>query len=435
MKKSFRRVLTTVLAMAMALSMAACGGTSSSAAKSGASQSAASAASSKASPTTLKVYTWWDVTKFEHLQKMQKDFEAKNPDIKIEFVTIPSKYADTMVTKLAGGEIPDVMMLAMDQVPRYALNGMLLPLDKLASQAYKDALYPVVKEALTVNGTMYAAARDVTPKVMYLNKKMFAEAGIAIPSDTWTMDEFVETAKKLTKGTGANAQWGYYWKNYTDQTFAMIAAFGGKLYSADGKSSVLSTDAKTQQAVKLMYDLFNTYKVCPSATQAAQFGDNEFAPFMANKVAMQIGALSTASVFDANKTEYTVLPMPYVDGVSQTSSFVNTWTIPQKAKNPELSWRVVEFLSGKEGQQIALDMNYGLPASTMVDTKAFEAKAPYNKYFVQALKTAVPYPTNLNGSEFQNMFQKECESLWAGATTPEAFAKRVDEQAAPILKK
>lgn len=132
-----------------------------------------------------------------------------------------------MVTKLAGGEIPDVMMLAMDQVPRYALNGMLLPLDDLASQEYKDALYPVVKDALTVNGTMYAAARDVTPKVMYLNTKMFEDAGIEIPADTWTMDEFVEIAKQLTKGSGADAQWGYYWKNYTDQTFAMIAAFGG----------------------------------------------------------------------------------------------------------------------------------------------------------------------------------------------------------------
>ena len=366
---------------------------------------------------------------------MQQDFEAANPDIKLEFVTIPSKYADTMVTKLAGGEIPDVMMLAMDQVPRYALNGMLLPLDDLASQEYKDALYPVVKDALTVNGTMYAAARDVTPKVMYLNTKMFEDAGIEIPADTWTMDEFVEIAKQLTKGSGADAQWGYYWANWTDQTFAMIAAFGGELYSEDGKASVLSTDENTQKAVQFMYDLYNTYKVCPSATQAAQFGDSEFAPFMANKVAMQLGALSTASTFDANGTGYTVLPMPYMDGVSKTSSFVNTWVIPKTAKNPELSWRVVEFLSGKEGQQIALDMNYGLPASTMVDTTEFEAKTPYNKYFVQALETAVPYPTNLNGSEFQNMFEKECESLWAGAVSPEEFAQRVDEQAAPILSK
>ena len=205
-------------------------------------------------------------------KKMQADFEAANPDIKLEFVTIPSDYANTMITKLAGGEIPDVMMLAMDQVPRYALNGMLLPLDDLASQEYKDALYPVVKDALTVNGTMYAAARDVTPKVMYLNTKMFEDAGIEIPADTWTMDEFVEIAKQLTKGSGADAQWGYYWANWTDQTFAMIAAFGGELYSEDGKASVLSTDENTQKAVQFMYDLYNTYKVCPSATQAAQFG-------------------------------------------------------------------------------------------------------------------------------------------------------------------
>lgn len=438
MRKYLRRMMALGLALVFVFSMAACsssGETTTAAPQNSEAPTNAATEAAPAEPTTLTVYTWWDITKFEHLQMMEAEFEKANPDILLEFVTIPSKYADTMVTKLAGGEIPDVMMLAMDQVPRYALNGMLLPLDDLASQEYKDALYPVVKDALTVNGTMYAAARDVTPKVMYLNTKMFEDAGIPIPEDTWTMDEFVEIAKQLTKGSGADAQWGYYWKNYTDQTFAMIAAFGGKLYSEDGKASVLSTDANTMKGIQFMYDLYNTYKVCPTATQAAQYGDNEFAPFMADKVAMQVGALSIASMFDESGTSYTVLPMPYVDGVSQTSSFVNTWVIPKTAKNPELSWRVVEFLSGREGQQIALDMNYGLPASTMVDTSAFEAKTPYNKYFVQALETAVPYPTNLNGSEFQTMFQKECESLWAGAITPEDFAQRVDEQAAPILSK
>jgi len=189
------------------------------------------------------------------------------------------------------------------------------------------------------------------------------------------------------------------------------------------------------KAMTYMYELYNVHKVCPSAAQAAQFGDHEFAPFMANKVAMQIGSLSTASILEGNKVEYTVLPMPYIDGVSKTSSFVNSWVVPKQAKNPELSWKVVEFLSGKNGQQIALDMNYGLPATTEVDTKAFEAKTPYNKYFVEALKTAVPYPVNLNGSGFQTMFQKECEQLWAGVVTPEQFAKSVDEQAKAILSK
>lgn len=433
MKKSLVKLLSLCLILALALSMAGCGANPAPASVP-ASGSAGEPAVS-AEPTTLKVYTWWDITKFAHLQKMQEEFEAQNPDIKLEFVTVPSKYADTMVTKLAGGEIPDVMMLAMDQVPRYALSGMLLPLDELASAEYKDSLYPVVKNALTVNGTLYAAGRDVTPKVMFLNTKMFQDAGIELPGEDWTMEEFVEIAKQLTKGSGADAQWGYYWKNYADQTFAMIAAFGGQMYAEDGKSSVFTTDANTQKGMQFMYDLYNTHKVCPSAAQAAQFGDNEFAPFMANKVAMQVGALSTEANFDASGTDYTVLPMPTVNGKSQTSSFVNTWVIPKTAKNPELSWRVVEFLSGKGGQQIALDMKFGLPASTLVDTAAFEAEKPTNKYYVQALENAVPYPVNLNGSAFQTMFQKECESLWAGVLTPEDFARRVDEQGAEILAK
>ncbi|MBS5883927.1 sugar ABC transporter substrate-binding protein [Clostridium sp.] len=387
-------------------------------------------------PKTLKVYTWWDITKFAHLQKMKEDFESKNPDIKLDFITVSGDgYADTMITKLAGGETPDVMMLAMDQVPRYAKKNMVMPLDDLANQEYKDSLYPVVKNALTVDGKMYAAGRDVTPKVMYINTKMFKEAGVEIPSDTWTMDEFVEIAKQLTKGSGADAQWGYYWKNFTDQTYAHIAAFGGNLYSEDGKSSVLVTDENTKKAVQFMYDLTNTHKVVPTNAQATQFGDNEYSAFMANKVAMQIGSLSTISTLDANKSEYTVLPIPSVNGVSKSSSFVNTWTIPKGAENPELSWRVVEFLSGKEGQQIALDMKFGLPASNKVDTSKFVSENSFNKYFVDALETAVPYPVNLNGAEFQNMFVKECESLWAGAITPDEFAQRVDNQGKEILSK
>ena len=290
------------------------------------------------------------------------------------------------------------------------------------------------KEATTIDGTMYAAARDVTPKVMYINTKMFEDAGVKIPEDTWTIDDFLEAAQQLTKGSGADKQWGYYWANYADQTYALIAAFGGNMYSEDGTTSVFSSDPKTQEAMKFMYDLYNTYKVCPSGVEAKQFGDKEMAAFMANKVAMQIGGLSQAGNLAATGVEFTALPIPYLDGVSQTSSFVNTWVIPNKAKNPEASWKVVEFLSGKEGQQIALDTNMGLPASKDVDTTGFINAAPYNKYFVQALETAVPYPTHANAAAFQTMFVKECEYLWAGEYSLEEFANTVDEQSKSLLK-
>ena len=106
MKKIVRNVFALLLALTFILSLAACGGNSGAASGSEETSTAATTPETK-DPVTLTVYTWWDVTKFEHLQKMKSDFEAENPDIKLEFVTIPSQYADTMITKLAAGEIPD----------------------------------------------------------------------------------------------------------------------------------------------------------------------------------------------------------------------------------------------------------------------------------------------------------------------------------------
>ncbi len=443
MKNLSKKLITLILAFSLIFGLVACGGddkltTGSTKATSGTSETSkevetTSTTTSTAEPVTLKVYSWWDVTKYDHLIKMKESFEEKNSDIKLEFVTIGSGYADAMIIKLAGGEIPDVMMLAMDKLPKFVTSGLLLPLDDFASQDYMDSLFPVVKNALTVDGVLYAAARDVTPKVMYLNTQMFDDAGIPIPEDTWTLDDFVNVAKQLTKGSGTDAQWGYYLKNYSDGVFSWIAMFDGKMYSDDGQTSVFSTNENTKEAIRFIYDIFNTHKISPTATQAAQYGDKEEAPFIANKVAMLIGSLSTTASLDSAGTSYTVLPVPYVKGKSQTSAFVNTWVIPKTAKTPELSWRVVEFLSGKEGQQIALDMKFGLPASTLVDTSAFVAEKPYNKYYVQSLETAIPYPVHINGASFQKMFEKECESLFAGAVTPEEFCVRVDEQSKEIL--
>lgn len=410
MKKSLSCLLALVLMCAMLLPMSA-----------------------SAEPTALKVYTWWDITKFAHLQKMQQDFEAQNPDIKLEFVTIPTDYANTMITRLAGGgEIPDVMMLAMDQVPRYALAGKLMSLSDLAPQEYLDSLYPVVLNALTVDGVLYAAGRDVTSKVMYLNTKMFNDAGIELPADTWTQEDFLALAQQFTKGEGVDATWGYYWAKFADQSYSWIAANEGNYYAPDGKSGAISSP-NTLEGLKFLYDLCNTYKVVPTDAQAKQFGDAETAAFIANRVAMQIGALSTSSMLDSANVEYTVLPIPSVKGKSISTSFVNTWTIPQGAKNPDLSWRVVEFLSGQQGQQIALDMKFGLPASKLVDTAAFAADKPYNKYFIQALESSVPFPVHKNGSAFLTMMMKEFEPLWTGAASPEDVAKIVDEESVELL--
>lgn len=364
--------------------------------------------------TTLKVYSWWDITTNAALQGLEKGFEDENKDINLEFVSIPTGYATAMLAMVAAdGEMPDVIMLAMDRVPQYAEANVLLNMDSYLTNAYKNDLYDVVLNACRYNGHMYSAARDVSPMCMFLNTKMFSDAGVALPDENWTINDFVQKAKALTKGEGAASQWGYYMPKNPDPIFTWVNVFGGKFYNADGTSAV--TSAETIAGVKFEYDLIHTHGVMPSDTDALTFGKGTFDAFKANKVAMQVGALSTYSDFDSAGTQYTVLPLPKLNATSgyKTHAFVNTWAIPKKAANPDLSWRVVEYLSGSKGQQLALELGMGLPASKSVNTTQFLNAKPYNKYFVNSLSYAVPYPCHQYGAAFQTAFKQALiDGLW-----------------------
>ena len=175
------------------------------------------------SRTKVQVMSWWDITKSAPLQELERGFEEANPDIDLDFPMIGSQYADKISTVIAGGgdSVPDVIMLAMDLVPKFAKAGAVQALDSFMSESYKTSLYPIALNALTVEGSVYAAARDVSPMAMYLNKQLFADAGIEIPSSDWTIDEFLEIAKKLTKtdDKGVATQWGYYFPKYPDTIY------------------------------------------------------------------------------------------------------------------------------------------------------------------------------------------------------------------------
>ena len=54
-----------------------------------------------------------------------------------------------------------------------------------------------------MDGKLYGLPNGTQTMVMYYNKKMFDDAGIAYPKDGWTWDEFSDAAKKLTKADGS----------------------------------------------------------------------------------------------------------------------------------------------------------------------------------------------------------------------------------------
>lgn len=170
-------------------------------------------ASATGGKTELRLYTYGTESAY-NWQKTLAAYEEKNPNIKINIIGLSDK-GDTheAMKKLdlaaASGEDMDVLMFSdpASYAQRVSL-GMVAPLDDyIAKDGYK--VNEEYKVDTKLNGKYYALPGKFNPWYVLLNKDMLDAAGLKVPTD-WTWDDYMDYAKKLTKGEGANKVYGTY---------------------------------------------------------------------------------------------------------------------------------------------------------------------------------------------------------------------------------
>ena len=93
------------------------------------------------------------------MQKLAEDFTAKNPDVTLEWVTLEENILRQRVTTdiaTKGGQY-DVVTIGNYEVPIWAKQGWLVPLDGLPADYDVEDLLPALRAALSTDGKLYAA--------------------------------------------------------------------------------------------------------------------------------------------------------------------------------------------------------------------------------------------------------------------------------------
>ncbi len=109
-----------------------------------------------------------------------------------------------------------------------------------------------LNEIYNINDNQYAIPKDFDTIGLWYNKKMFDEAQIPYPDETWNWDKLYEVSKKLTKADGSqfgvlaplHNQEGYY--NFVYQN-------GGDIITDDKKSGY--DNPKTIEAMNYYFNL------------------------------------------------------------------------------------------------------------------------------------------------------------------------------------
>ena len=98
-------------------------------------------------------------------------------------------------------------------VADYVTFEQLLPLDPFIEKGIisVDNLSEATLDMYRFDGKLYAIPSGVSTTLLFYNKDMFDAAGAAYPDESWTWNEYIETAKKLTRDTNSDGKidvWG-----------------------------------------------------------------------------------------------------------------------------------------------------------------------------------------------------------------------------------
>src|SRR5207245_2801491 len=109
-------------------------------------------------------------------------------------------------------------------------------------------------------GKLYALAYDFGPIVTFYNKTLFQKAGVAVPKDDWSTDDFVGTAHAMTRAIDGQQVFGFAAANTWDQIVSWIYSNGGDFADPGFKTSTLSNPT-TMSTIQFYADLLNKEKV------------------------------------------------------------------------------------------------------------------------------------------------------------------------------
>ncbi|MEU8882525.1 ABC transporter substrate-binding protein [Streptomyces hydrogenans] len=188
MKRPVQLLRTAVVggaALAMTLSLAACGGSDDAAGSSG----------------TIHVLVYGDAT--NKVEKQLVDTFNKTSKVKAVLDTIPgADYQSKLQTIISGKQAPDVFFnWGGGSIKPYVDAGLLMPLDDFVSKdpELKSAFLPSVFNTAVVDGKPYGVPmRGTQPVLLFSNDKVLKDAGVSAPR-TW--DELL-TAVKALKAKG-----------------------------------------------------------------------------------------------------------------------------------------------------------------------------------------------------------------------------------------
>ncbi|MFB7991466.1 ABC transporter substrate-binding protein [Streptomyces sp. NPDC056002] len=290
----------------------------------------------------------WQKESVDANKQLVKEWNAAHPDIQVKYVQGSwDSVHDQLLTSFEGGEAPDVIHDASDDLADFAYGGYLADLRDLLPARLKSDIPQRSWETATFGDGVYGVPFLQEPRVLVANAKILEAAGVRIPTPEkpWSWQEFRAVTKKLS----GNGKFGVAWplKEPVSATLNLSLSAGGRVFhrGADGKVTV-RFDAADQVLPRTVHDQVGTDGSASGAT-LGMGGSDTLPGFFAGKYAMVPLGFSYRQqiVQQAPKGfDWQVLPAPAGrDGLAQGVS-PQTLSVAEDSPHKKEAAQFIDFL-------------------------------------------------------------------------------------------
>ncbi len=307
---------------------------------------------------TLRWVTNHGVAEMPMFEKVAKNFEDRNENIKIDLLNIPggNEYYNAINTQAVGGDTPDLFYCRSYDTQPFASKGWIVNLDPFIDAFGIDTndFWDGMRPHLLFEDSFYALPYDFSTMGFYYNKNILAEMGIETPPDDWDLDLFEEICEKMVVWDGDRvAQWAttlesgdWYWVGH-------IVANGGQMWSDDWKTCTLDADP----VVEIFERFIEMRKkgIFPEGGAVPQ-GVNAWPSGLA--VMNHNGSWATAGLREqvGDAFEFDVTGMPYnpKTGMRLVSGAGGAWSVGVNTKNLDEAAKFCDHVASTESCNILI---------------------------------------------------------------------------------
>jgi len=318
----------------------------------------------------LRIAWWGSQNRHDRTIKAIELFEQKYPNIKITYEFAGwDDYWTKMTTQAAGANLPDIMQQDYAYLYEWTNKGLLAPLDAYVADGTLD-LSDIDENSLTggyVDGKLYAINLGNNSQTILIDVDAFEQAGMELPSETWTWEEFEQVAMQLTEKLGYPGMSAGLWN---DQFFKNIMISNGQQFYADDGTSLGFTDTTLlENHFKMLVRLQDAGAMITREDEVANKYTVETDPIVTQGAAMtytnsnQIIAIWNAAGLDRNFKTYFI---PRVDQPANYFKPSQFFSVTSNSKHPKEAALFINFFTNDLEANKLLMAERGVPIAGKV---------------------------------------------------------------------